>query len=118
MKAMKEGDILLAALQQADGVIKYRPALLLRRMPPFQDLLVCGISTQLHLLAPELDELITPDDPDYRTSGLKSTSLVRLGYLAVLPHSEFKGRIGAVAPDRMSRLLLRLSNFLRPASHP
>jgi mRNA interferase MazF len=44
---MKEGDVLLATLRQADGALKDRPVVLLRRMPPFQDLLVCGVSTQL-----------------------------------------------------------------------
>jgi hypothetical protein len=42
---MTEGDIALASLPQADGHIKNRPVLLLRRLPPFDDFLVCGIST-------------------------------------------------------------------------
>ena len=44
---MKEGDILITALRQADGTVKDRPVAFLRRMAPFQDFLVCGISTQL-----------------------------------------------------------------------
>ena len=43
---MKEGDVLLTELPQADGARKLRPVLFLRRMPPFQDFLVCGISSQ------------------------------------------------------------------------
>ena len=92
---MNEGDVLLAALRQADGAIKDRPVLFLRRMPPFDDFLVCGISTELQHAA-TLDERISPNDADFRNSGLKSISLIRLGYLAVLPRSEFKGRIGSV----------------------
>jgi mRNA interferase MazF len=45
---MNEGDIALTALPQSDGSVKPRPAVLLRRMPPFGDWLVCGVSTQLH----------------------------------------------------------------------
>jgi mRNA interferase MazF len=41
---MKEGNVILASLPQADGQIKKRPALFLREMPPFKDALVCGIS--------------------------------------------------------------------------
>ena len=44
---MKEGDIVLTPLPQADGQIKNHPALFLRAMPPFNDALVRGISTQL-----------------------------------------------------------------------
>lgn len=110
---MKEGDILLTALRQADGSLKDRPVLFLRRMPPFQDFLVCGLSTQLQQVAPELDEMIVPTDADYRLSGLKAASLIRLGFLAVLPKAQFKGRIGRVSDARVERLLNRLADFLR-----
>jgi len=112
---MKEGDVLLAFLVQGDGTVKDRPILFLLRMPPFQDFLVCGISTQLQQAVPDFDETIAPADPDFRTSGLKAASLIRLGYLAVLPRSEFKGRIGSVSAARRKRLLTKLSDFLRPS---
>jgi len=112
---MKEVDVLLAALRQADGAVKHRPVVFLKRMPPFQDFLVCGVSAQLQQAA-ELDETISPNDADFRTSGLKSASLIRLGYPAVLPRSEFKGRIGRVSSARLKRLLQRLADFIRPAN--
>ncbi len=111
---MKDGDVLLASLVQADGTTKDRPVLLLRRMPPFQDFLVCGISTQLQQVASGFDEFISPTDADYRTSGLKATSLIRLGFLAVLPPTTCKGRLGSVSAARLKRLLTSLSNHLRP----
>lgn len=46
---MNEGDVVLAVLPQADGHVKNRPAVALRRMPPFDDWLVCGVTTQTHL---------------------------------------------------------------------
>ena len=110
---MNEGDVLLTPLPQADGAIKDRPALFLCRMPPFGDFLVCGLTTQLHQAAPELDEPIAASDSDFPTSGLKAVSLIRLGYLAVLPRSRFKGRIGNISDARRTRLLGRLSDFLR-----
>src|ERR1700755_3254397 len=42
--AINEGDIALVELPHA-GEIKLRPALILKRMPTYQDCLVCGIST-------------------------------------------------------------------------
>jgi mRNA interferase MazF len=111
---MKEGDVLLASLPQGNGILKDRPALFLKRMPPFQDLLVCGISTQLQQAVPDFDEILAPADVDFRTSGLKAASLIRLGYLVVLPYSEFKGRIGSISAARRRRLMTKLSDFLRP----
>jgi len=113
---MKEGDVLLASLPQEDGSVKNRPVLFLKRMPPFQDFLVCGISTQIQQAAPDLDETITPTAADFRTSGLKAASLIRLGYLAVLSRSQLKGRLGSVSTARRHRLLARLSDFLRPST--
>ena len=113
---MKEGDVMLTPLPQRDGTFKDRPVLFLRRMPPFEDFLVCGISTQLQQAVPDFDETLAPTDADFRTSGLKAASLIRLGYLAVLPRSELKGRIGSVSAARRKRLLTRLSDFLRPTA--
>jgi len=39
--------VVLAALPQADGQMKNRPAVALRRLPGFGDWLLCGVSTQL-----------------------------------------------------------------------
>jgi len=44
---MKEGDVALAALPQADRETKKRPVIVLREMPFPGDFLVCGVSTQL-----------------------------------------------------------------------
>src|SRR5437868_13185526 len=35
-------------IPQADSRVKNRPAIILREMPSYGDLLVCGVSTQLH----------------------------------------------------------------------
>ncbi len=45
---MKEGDVILAPVPQADRAIKNRPAIILREIPPYKDYLICGVSTQLH----------------------------------------------------------------------
>lgn len=108
---MKEGDIILIALRQADGQFKNRPALLLKQLPPFGDWLVCGVSTQVHQQVPGFDEIIVRTDVDFGASGLVVDSVIRLGYLAVVPAREILGSIGAVAPERHRRLLRRLGEF-------
>ncbi len=109
---MKEGDIILTSMPQVDGKVKNRPAVYLREMPPFRGALVCGVSTQTHQLAPEFDELITSQDNDFSSSGLVSDSLIRLGFLAVLPRRNIIGSIGTISPERHRRLLHRLSEYL------
>jgi mRNA interferase MazF len=112
---MKEGDVVLTPLPQADGQIKNRPAIILREMPPYGNFLVCDVSTQLHHEVAGFDDPIRPGDADFATSGLKAPSLIRLGFLAVLPASSLLGAIGSVEKVRHVRLLERLSNHLRLA---
>ncbi|MEA2175203.1 MAG: mRNA interferase MazF [Blastocatellia bacterium] len=73
---MREGDVALTPVPQADGAMKNRPAIILREMPPYKDFLVCGVSTQLHQQVKDFDELISPSDEDFPSSGLKSESLI------------------------------------------
>jgi mRNA interferase MazF len=111
---MKEGSALLAALPQADGRNKLRPVLFPQIMPPFNDFLVCAISSQTKHCYRELDEIIVPGDTDFSRSGLKPPSLIRGGFLAALPKSELQGHIGEVSMERRNRLLTKLSLFLLP----
>ena len=90
---MREGDVVLTPFPQADGKTKNRPAVVLRVMPPFGDLLVCGVSRQLRHRVPDFDDVITTTDTDFDSSGLVDTSLIRLGFLSLLPASEFLGDI-------------------------
>ena len=109
---MNEGDVVLTPLPQADGQVKNRPAIVLRTMPPHGDLLVCGVSTQLRHQVAGFDDVIKPGDADFVRSGLKAPSLIRLGFLAVLPAASFIGSIGSITPQRHRRLLQRLSEHL------
>lgn len=111
---MQEADVILTPIPQVDGSVKNRPAVVLRALPPFQDLLVCGISTQLRHEAKGFDEIIATGDNDYANSGLVATSLIRLGFLAVLPNSKIAGKIGSISAERHQRLLKNLSEYLSP----
>ena len=63
---MKQGDVILTPVPQANGELKDRPAIFLKEMPRYRDLLVCGISTQLHQHIENFDEIISPDDVDFK----------------------------------------------------
>lgn len=111
---MTEGSVALTPLPQADGRPKPRPAVLLRRLPPFGDWLVCGVSTQLRQEVVGFDDLIEPAAADFSQSGLKAASIIRLGFLSVLPSKNFLGVLGTISKERHARLLQRLSVFLSP----
>ena len=97
---MKQGDVILTPVPQANGKLKERPAIILREMPPYGDFLVCGISTKLHQYVKGFDEIISPADKDFESSGMLSKSLIRLGFLAVLPRSRVPGSLGTISSKR------------------
>jgi mRNA interferase MazF len=109
---MKEGDVILVPLPQADGQRKPRPAIILKIIPPFGDFLVCGVSTQLRQQVSGLDELILRTDKDFAESGLQMDSLIRVGFLAIYTQQQVMGDIGAISSERHHRLLRQLSEFL------
>jgi mRNA interferase MazF len=109
---MKEGDVVLTPVPQADGRIKNRPAIILCEMPPFRDFLVCGVSTQLKQYVKDFDEIITSSDNDFKLSGLQSDSVIRLGFLAIIPRKNIAGSIGAISSNRHIRLMNTLSKYL------
>ena len=109
---MRQGDVVVVPMPQADGMVKHRPAIILREMPPFRDVLVCGVSTQLRQAAKDFDEVISLADADFAASGLKEESLIRLGFLVVLPRNKIAGSIGSISSERHKRLLKRLSEHL------
>lgn len=109
---MNEGDVVLTPLHQADGRLKHRPAVALRRLPGFGDWLLCGVSTHLQHEVVGFDDPIRPGQVDFGASGLKASSLIRLGFLAVVPEAKLSGSIAALAPERHRTLLHRLSEYL------
>ena len=113
---MNPGDIVLIPLPQAGGgATKLRPALVLAILPgPYQNLLLCGVSTQLFLAEPNWDELIQSTDADYGGSGLRQASIIRLSYLYAADVGEVSGLIGAIDAARHARLQTRLADHLRP----
>jgi mRNA interferase MazF len=111
---MSPGDVILIALPQVGGVSpKLRPALVLALLPgPFQNVLICGISTQLQNVQREWDELLRADDSDFADSGLHRDSAIRLSYLYAADKREIVGTIGRIDPNRLRRLCARLAGLL------
>lgn len=110
---MRESDVILVPLLQADEKLKYRPAIVLREMPMlYRDLFICGVSTKLNQYVQGFDDIISPADPDFTQSGLHSESLIRLGFLGVVPRRLVRGILGSISNERHKRLLQRLIDYL------
>jgi mRNA interferase MazF len=111
---MNPGDVILIRLSQIGArQPKLRPALVLCVLPgPYQNVFICGISTQLHQIEPNWDELIQPSDSDFAKSGLRRASAARLSYLYAAGQSEIVGRIGQIDSSRLGRLCERLARHL------
>jgi mRNA interferase MazF len=73
---MKAGDVVRWSFVQQDGQRKLRPAVVIAVVPPFNDLLVCAVSTQLHRREEGLDVLVDAKHPDIRRMGLNFPSLI------------------------------------------
>jgi mRNA interferase MazF len=110
---MKPGAVALARVQQADGHMKPRPVVVLQEMPPYRDWLVCAVSSQLRHACQGFDEIISTSDDDFKTSGLKVSSLIRLGLIATIPRSAILGELGAISAGRLERLRRQLAAHIR-----
>jgi mRNA interferase MazF len=111
---MKLGAVLLARVQQSDGQLKMRPVIVLAPVPPYQDLLVCAVSSQTRHEVIGFDDLILDTCPDFSQSGLKISSLIRLGLVATIPSSAIVGTLGSVSSKRLQVLQRRLADRICP----
>ena len=95
---------------------KLRPALLLGKVPgPFDDWLICMISSQIHQYVADFDDIVREGDSDFSQSGLKVTSVIRVGRLAVVDGQLLVGAIGEISEERLRRIKQRLSEWIMNA---
>ena len=112
---MKEaGQVVIFRFPQTDlEEGKFRPALLLGKLPGnYDDWLICMISSQTHQFIEGFDEIVKESDADFGESGLKVTSVIRVGRLAVVSGDILLGAIGQVSNERISKVKKRLSDWL------
>ncbi len=109
---MKEGDIVLIDLPQSGGGSKLRPALILKQLPKYNDFLVCGISSQINQYIKDFDEILNEQDVDFKQTGLRKTSLIRIFFLAIVSSQNVSGTIGNIPGVLQKNLLQRLAKFL------
>ncbi len=109
---MKAGDVVRWTFVQGDGQRKMRPAIILAAVPPFNDWLVCAVSTQLQRQVQVLDILLDAQHPDFDRAGLRLPSLIRVAQLSTLPDNVVQGSIGEVSPATLRTIKERLRSWL------
>ena len=106
---MQEGDIALLNMVQPDGSKKPRPVLLIKQVKPFNDWIVCAVSKQLHQEVKGFDHVILYTDTEYTATGLKQSSVIRLGMISTVSKSSIPGVIGKISPSVLQTLKKRLA---------
>lgn len=99
-------------LPQSDGKIKSRPALLLKKIEPFNDWLLCSISSKLHNEVKGVDVIIDKEHPDYAPSRLKYPGIIRVANLFTLPETMIEGTIGELSVQTHKKVLTNLTTYL------
>ncbi|MBX2972889.1 MAG: type II toxin-antitoxin system PemK/MazF family toxin [Flavobacteriales bacterium] len=109
---MEAGSVIRWAFIQADGRLKLRPAVLIKAVPPFNDWVICAISSQVQRFQPQLDVLLDKTHPDFRNVGLDFPSIVRTAYLTTIPAQQVEGRIGSLSDATMAAIRSNLGRWL------
>ena len=114
---IKEGQIILFRFPQTNQVSgKFRPALVLRKIPgPYDDWLICMVSSRLSQELLEFDVLVHENDFDFKQSGLKISSVIRISRLAVVNKDILLGPTGNISDERLNLIKSRLSNWINGA---
>jgi mRNA interferase MazF len=105
---MIEGDIIAAYMVQSDRTFKKRPALILKKLPKYEDYLICGISSNINQCIEGFDSLILESSELFKDTGLKTDSVIRLSYLTFIPIEDINGAIGSIPKELHILLLNRL----------
>jgi mRNA interferase MazF len=71
------------------------------------------VSSQLGQEVPVLDEILTPDDSDFRNSGLKLPSVIRVCRFAAVNGDILIGKIGQINNIRLVRIKKNLAQWIQ-----
>jgi mRNA interferase MazF len=59
-----------------------------------------------------LDDTISPSDQDFKQTGLRLESTVRVSRLAVVSEKIMLGKIGEISEERLGRIKRNLANWI------
>jgi mRNA interferase MazF len=107
-RPVARGDVVLVRFPFTDlSAHKLRPALVVGR-PLDADLILAFITSQLRVEHRPAEHLLDPNDPEFKTTGLKAASRIRLDKLATLRRSLIQRRLGNIGPATESAVSMAL----------
>jgi mRNA interferase MazF len=91
------------------SAVKYRPAVILTPDPMGPDIVVAYLSSVIQDGSlPATHVIVADDHQEFRDTGLKRTSVVRLDKLMTLSRSLVRRRLGRLGPTLLASLDVRL----------
>ena len=115
----RSGEIVHAAFPFTDLTsAKRRPCLVLAQCDSPDDFLVAFITSAVGLPASTRTVAVNPSHSEWRKTGLKRPSLIRLDKLTTLHVSVISGAIGVLPEDLMKSVREKLRELLCPSDAP
>src|SRR5687767_13684308 len=107
---LRQGDVVLVPFPFADLTgRKMRPAVIVSANPQGSETIVAFITSVMTNRSPRGAEVeLLQSDPEFRVSGLKVDSLVRVDKLVTLSSSLISRRLGVIGPTTQSRIAAML----------
>lgn len=111
---MQAGEIILVRMNYSDlSKSKLRPVLIVSKAPNnYNDWLICAISSKTNKLS-EKDISIGIDDIDFKSSGLKQNSVIKVSKIAIITEDLALGRLGTISDDRLLKVKSSISNWIK-----
>jgi mRNA interferase MazF len=105
-RPLRKGDIVLVPFPFADlTAVKVRPAVVLTPEPTGSDLVVAYVSSVIpDQPVPASCVVISSDHPEFRVSGLKQPSAIRLDKLMTIARPRIRRRLGHLGPFLLAEL--------------
>ncbi len=109
----KTGDIVLTPFPFTDlSGNKVRPALVLGAQDGGDDVTVCFISSNLQNKIHKFEVLVELSDKDFKKTGLKSKSIIKVVKIATLDKAVILGKIGELGPKNIRKVKNVLKAYL------
>ena len=109
---ISKGDILLAQFPFTDlSQTKLRPAIVLYISIPKNEVTLCFISSQKLTQIGNSEFLLLDSDPDFPSTGLSTSSKVRVSRIVTLNHQMTSRRLGRLGISHMNILNIKLKEI-------
>jgi len=106
--ALLRGDLILVQFPFTDlSAQKLRPALIVGRVTG-DDVIVAFILSRISRSDPRAEHVLDPTENEFRATGLKGRSLVRLNKVATLHRALVRRRLGRIGPATQRAVTLAL----------